>query len=37
MFLYAKVVLDNLAMMDSIQEFEDELEGDSFPEDLDQA
>ncbi|KAG5771589.1 hypothetical protein H9Q72_001895 [Fusarium xylarioides] len=37
MFLYAKVVLDNLAMMDSIQEFEDELEGDTFPEDLDQA
>ncbi|KAF5620266.1 heterokaryon incompatibility protein het-E-1 [Fusarium sp. NRRL 52700] len=37
MFLYAKVVLDNLAMMDSIQEFEDELEADTFPEDLDQA
>ncbi|KAF5970510.1 heterokaryon incompatibility protein het-E-1 [Fusarium coicis] len=37
MFLYAKVVLDNLALMDSIQEFEDELEGDTFPEDLGQA
>ncbi|RKK72205.1 hypothetical protein BFJ69_g10339 [Fusarium oxysporum] len=37
MFLYARVVLDNLAAMDSIQEFEDELEGDTFPEDLDQA
>ncbi|KAH7259465.1 uncharacterized protein BKA55DRAFT_299463 [Fusarium redolens] len=37
MFLYARVVLENLAAMDSIQEFEDELEGDTFPEDLDQA
>ncbi|KAF5714150.1 heterokaryon incompatibility protein het-E-1 [Fusarium globosum] len=37
MFLYARVVLDNLAAMDSIQEFEDELEGETFPKDLDQA
>jgi hypothetical protein len=37
MFLYARVVLDNLAAMDSIQEFEDELEADTFPEDLEQA
>ncbi|KAG4273469.1 hypothetical protein FPRO04_09592 [Fusarium proliferatum] len=37
MFLYARVVLDNLESMDSIQEFEDELESGTFPEDLDQA
>ncbi|KAI1033541.1 hypothetical protein LB503_008480 [Fusarium chuoi] len=37
MFLYARVVLGNLAAMDSIQEFEDELEGETFPKDLDQA
>ncbi|EMT62723.1 hypothetical protein FOC4_g10006356 [Fusarium odoratissimum] len=37
MFLYARVVLDHLAEMDSIQEFEDELEEDTFPEDLDRA
>ncbi|RBA19768.1 hypothetical protein FPRO05_09068 [Fusarium proliferatum] len=37
MFLYVRVVLDNLASMDSIQEFEDELESDTFPEDLEQA
>ncbi|KAJ0139251.1 Sugar transporter STL1 [Fusarium oxysporum f. sp. albedinis] len=37
MFLYARVVLDNLAAMDSIQEFEDELQADTFPEDLEQA
>ncbi|KAF5691974.1 heterokaryon incompatibility protein het-E-1 [Fusarium circinatum] len=37
MFLYARVVLDNLASMDSIQEFEDELESGTFPKDLDQA
>ncbi|KAJ4117124.1 hypothetical protein NW765_010537 [Fusarium oxysporum] len=37
MFLYARVVLNHLEKMDSIQEFEDELEEDTFPEDLDQA
>ncbi|KAH7211216.1 hypothetical protein BKA60DRAFT_598506 [Fusarium oxysporum] len=37
MFLYARVVLDHLAEMDSIQDFEDELEEDTFPEDLDRA
>ncbi|KAF5538046.1 heterokaryon incompatibility protein het-E-1 [Fusarium phyllophilum] len=37
MFLYARVVLDNLAAMDSIQEFEDELEADTFPENLEKA
>ncbi|KLO80952.1 Uncharacterized protein LW93_9200 [Fusarium fujikuroi] len=37
MFLYARVVLDHLAGMDSIQEFEDELEEETFPEDLDRA
>ncbi|KAF4340767.1 heterokaryon incompatibility protein het-E-1 [Fusarium beomiforme] len=37
MFLYARVVLENLKAMDSIQEFEDELDSDAFPEDLDQA
>ncbi|EXM19798.1 hypothetical protein FOTG_12241 [Fusarium oxysporum f. sp. vasinfectum 25433] len=37
MFLYARVVLNHLAEMDSIQEFEDELEEDTFPEDLDRA
>ncbi|WZH47704.1 Vegetative incompatibility HET-E-1 [Fusarium acuminatum] len=34
MFLYARVVLENLASMDSIQEYEDELEAEKFPEDL---
>lgn len=34
MFLYARVVLENLASMDSIQEYEDELEAEAFPEDL---
>ncbi|KNB14862.1 hypothetical protein FOXG_13623 [Fusarium oxysporum f. sp. lycopersici 4287] len=37
MFLYARVVLDNLAAMDSKRDFKDELENDSFPKDLDQA
>ncbi|KAF4443714.1 Vegetative incompatibility HET-E-1 [Fusarium acutatum] len=37
MFLYARVVLDHLAGMDSTQEFEDELEEETFPEDLDRA
>ncbi|KAF4944322.1 hypothetical protein FGADI_12776 [Fusarium gaditjirri] len=37
MFLYVKVVLNNLAMMDSIQEYQDELEAETFPDDLDQA
>jgi hypothetical protein len=34
MFLYARVVLENLASMDSIQEYEDELEAERFPKDL---
>jgi hypothetical protein len=34
MFLYARVVLENLASMDSVQEYEDELEAEKFPEDL---
>ncbi|KAH6952935.1 hypothetical protein DER45DRAFT_574581 [Fusarium avenaceum] len=34
MFLYARVVLENLASMGSIQEYEDELEAERFPEDL---
>lgn len=34
MFLYARVVLENLASMDSIQEYQDELEAERFPEDL---
>ncbi|SCN99772.1 uncharacterized protein FFB20_13860 [Fusarium fujikuroi] len=37
MFLYARVVLDHLAGMDSTQEFEDELEEETFPEDLNRA
>ncbi|KAF5566179.1 heterokaryon incompatibility protein het-E-1 [Fusarium napiforme] len=37
MFLYARVVLDNLAAMDSKRDFKDELESDAFPKDLDQA
>jgi hypothetical protein len=37
MFLYARVVLENLASMDSIQEYEDELEAEKFPDDLYQA
>ncbi|KAL7764854.1 hypothetical protein ACKLNR_005999 [Fusarium oxysporum f. sp. zingiberi] len=37
MFLYARVVLGNLAAMDSMQEFEDELKADNFPKDLEQA
>ncbi|KAM0267391.1 hypothetical protein ACHAPA_005933 [Fusarium lateritium] len=37
MFLYARVVLENLASMDSIQEYENELEVDKFPVDLYQA
>ncbi|RKL03912.1 hypothetical protein BFJ71_g3882 [Fusarium oxysporum] len=37
MFLYARVVLDNLAAMDSKRDFKDELESDTFPKDLYQA
>ncbi|SCV41841.1 uncharacterized protein FFB14_07565 [Fusarium fujikuroi] len=37
MFLYARVVLDNLAAMDSKRDFKHELESDAFPKDLDQA
>ncbi|KAG5662594.1 hypothetical protein KAF25_005012 [Fusarium avenaceum] len=37
MFLYARVVLENLASMDSIQEYEDELEAETFPQDLKHA
>ncbi|KAM0214016.1 hypothetical protein ACHAQD_009050 [Fusarium lateritium] len=37
MFLYARVVLENLASMDSIQEYENELEVEKFPVDLYQA
>ncbi|EWY84509.1 hypothetical protein FOYG_11956 [Fusarium oxysporum NRRL 32931] len=37
MFLYARVVLDNLAAMDSKRDYKDELENDTFPKDLDQA
>ncbi|KAF5588538.1 heterokaryon incompatibility protein het-E-1 [Fusarium subglutinans] len=37
MFLYARVVLDNLAAMDSKRDFKDELESDAFPKDLNQA
>ncbi|KAG7408557.1 Alpha-latrotoxin-Lh1a [Fusarium oxysporum f. sp. rapae] len=36
-FLYARLVLDHLAAMDSIQDFEDESEDDTFPEDLDRV
>ncbi|EMT72989.1 hypothetical protein FOC4_g10001832 [Fusarium odoratissimum] len=36
-FLYARLVLEHLAAMDSIQDFEDELEDDTFPEDLDRV
>ncbi|EEU43484.1 uncharacterized protein NECHADRAFT_95028 [Fusarium vanettenii 77-13-4] len=34
MFLYTKVVMSNFLSMDSIDEFEDEMQSDSFPEDL---
>ncbi|WKT50544.1 Zinc finger C2H2-type [Fusarium oxysporum f. sp. vasinfectum] len=37
MFLYAKVVLTNLASMCSVKEFKNELRSDKFPLDLDQA
>ncbi|UZP37042.1 hypothetical protein NXS19_004858 [Fusarium pseudograminearum] len=37
MFLYAKVVLANLESMGSEAEFEDELNGNEFPHDLDEA
>ncbi|KAF5584159.1 heterokaryon incompatibility protein het-E-1 [Fusarium pseudoanthophilum] len=37
MFLYARVVLDNLAAMDSKRDLKNELESDAFPKDLDQA
>ncbi|KAF5250227.1 hypothetical protein FANTH_4552 [Fusarium anthophilum] len=37
MFLYARLVLDHLAAIDSTQEFEDELEDDTFPENLDRV
>ncbi|KAJ4267105.1 hypothetical protein NW762_003203 [Fusarium torreyae] len=37
MFLYAKVVLANLLSMDSVEEFEDELHSDKFPDNLEQA
>ncbi|KAF4457118.1 hypothetical protein F53441_906 [Fusarium austroafricanum] len=37
MFLYAKIVLANLASMCSVKEFKNELRSDKFPLDLDQA
>jgi hypothetical protein len=37
MFLYAKVVLDNLFSQSSITEFENELVEENFPEELDSA
>ncbi|KAM5350993.1 hypothetical protein ACJ41O_003716 [Fusarium nematophilum] len=37
MFLYAKVVLSNFLSMDSVEEFEDEMETDKFPDNLDKA
>jgi hypothetical protein len=37
MFLYAKVVLDNLFSQDSSAEFEDEMASDNFPTDLEKA
>ncbi|KAF4969857.1 hypothetical protein FSARC_3015 [Fusarium sarcochroum] len=37
MFLYAKVVLANLISMDSVEEFEDEMQSDKFPDNLEQA
>ncbi|KAM0430109.1 hypothetical protein ACHAPT_006115 [Fusarium lateritium] len=37
MFLYAKVVMSNFLSMDSIDEFEEEMESDVFPGDLDKA
>ncbi|KAF4493233.1 Vegetative incompatibility HET-E-1 [Fusarium agapanthi] len=37
MFLYARVVLDNLAAMDSKRDYKDELESEGFPKDLDHA
>ncbi|KAF5975669.1 hypothetical protein FBULB1_7245 [Fusarium bulbicola] len=37
MFLYARVVLDNLAAMDSKRDFKDELESEGFPKDLNHA
>lgn len=33
-FLYARVVLENLASMDTIQEYEDELKAEKFPDDF---
>jgi hypothetical protein len=37
MFLYAKVVLDNLFSQDSPAEFEEEMASDNFPTDLGKA
>jgi hypothetical protein len=34
MFLYTKVVMSNFLSMDSVDEFEDEMQSDRFPEDL---
>ncbi|RSL59060.1 hypothetical protein CEP53_005924 [Fusarium sp. AF-6] len=37
MFLYTKVVMSNFLSMDSADEFEEEMEDETFPEDLDKA